>query len=89
MPEEGMVEVGELKIHQASHARYFEDFLKFVEYERSMPEIMKTQVMDMVYDQIEDVFEEGTEEREQFDQAMEVWAPVRNAKLWNNFQPKK
>ena len=39
-----------------------------------MPEIMKTQVMDMVYDQIEDVFEEGTEEREQFDQAMEVWA---------------
>ena len=38
-----------------------------------MPEIMKTQVMDMVYDQIEDVFEEGTEEREQFDQAMEVW----------------
>ncbi len=41
MPEEGMVEVGELKIHQASHARYFEDFLKFVEYERSMPEIMK------------------------------------------------
>ncbi|MEX5522423.1 DUF3900 domain-containing protein, partial [Bacillus cereus] len=28
MPEEGMVEVGELKIHQASHARYFEDFLK-------------------------------------------------------------
>ncbi len=32
MPEEGMVEVGELKIHQASHARYFEDFLKFVEH---------------------------------------------------------
>ena len=89
MPEEGMVEPGELKIHQASHARYFEDFLKFVEYERSMPEIMKTQVMDMVYDQIEDVFEEGTEEREQFDQAMEVWPPVQNAKLWNNFQPKK
>ncbi|MGQ0516955.1 DUF3900 domain-containing protein, partial [Bacillus sp. D-CC] len=30
MPEEGMVEVGELKIHQASHARYFEDFMFFV-----------------------------------------------------------
>ena len=89
MPEEGMVEVGELKIHQASHARYFEDFLKFVEYERSMPEIMKTQVMDMVYDQIEDVFEEGTEEREQFDQAMEVWVASPKWELWNNFQPKK
>lgn len=85
MPEEGMVEVGELKIHQASHARYFEDFLKFVEYERSMPEIMKTQVMDMVYDQIEDVFEEGTEEREQFDQAMEVWAASPKREIMEQF----
>ncbi|WP_020062079.1 DUF3900 domain-containing protein [Bacillus sp. 123MFChir2] len=85
MPEEGIVEVGELKIHQASHARYFEDFLKFVEYERSMPEIMKTQVMDMVYDQIEDVFEEGTEEREQFDQAMEVWAASPKREIMEHF----
>lgn len=85
MPEEGMVEPGELKIHQASHARYFEDFLKFVEYERSMPEIMKTQVMDMVYDQIEDVFEEGTEEREQFDQAMEVWAASPKREIMEQF----
>ncbi len=85
MPEEGMVEVGELKIHQASHARYFEDFLKFVEYERSMPEIMKTQVMDMVYDQIEDVFEEGTEEREQSDQAMEVWAASPKREIMEQF----
>ncbi|WP_372452227.1 DUF3900 domain-containing protein [Bacillus albus] len=46
MPEEGIAEVGKLKIYQASHARYFEDFLKYVEYERSMPEIMKTQAMD-------------------------------------------
>ena len=89
MPEEGMVEVGELKIHQASHARYFEDFLKFVEYERSMPEIMKTQVMDMVYDQIEDVFEEGTEDANNSTKRWKYGLPVRNAKLWNNFQPKK
>lgn len=26
MPEEGMVEEGEVKIHQSSHSRYFEDF---------------------------------------------------------------
>ncbi|PGW20210.1 DUF3900 domain-containing protein, partial [Bacillus cereus] len=64
---------------------YFEDFLKFVEYERSMPEIMKTQVMDMVYDQIEDVFEEGTEEREQFDQAMEVWAASPKREIMEQF----
>lgn len=37
-----------------------------------MPEIKKTQVTDIVYDQIEDVLEEDTEERIQFDQAMEV-----------------
>ena len=50
-----------------------------------MPEIMKTQVMDMVYDQIEDVFEEGTEEREQFDQAMEVWAASPKREIMEQF----
>jgi hypothetical protein len=85
MPEDGIIEVGELKIHQASHARYFEDFLKFVEYGESMPEIMKTQVMDLVYDQIEDVFEEGSEEREQFDQAMEVWAASPQREIQEHF----
>lgn len=32
MPEKGMIESDELKIHQTLHTRYFEDFLKFVEY---------------------------------------------------------
>jgi hypothetical protein len=32
MPEEGILEEHELKINQSSHARYFEDFLKYVEY---------------------------------------------------------
>ena len=50
-----------------------------------MPEIMKTQVMDMVYDQIEDVFEEGTEEREQFDQAMEVWVASPKREIMEQF----
>ncbi|QMV41821.1 DUF3900 domain-containing protein [Cohnella cholangitidis] len=48
MPEEGMLEEWELKIHQASHARYFEDFLKYVSYEKSKPEIVADQVMEMV-----------------------------------------
>lgn len=48
MPEEGMLEEWELKIHQASHARYFEDFLKYVSYEKSKPEIVSEQVMGMV-----------------------------------------
>lgn len=48
MPEPGMLEEWELKIHQASHARYFEDFLKFVSYEKSKPEIVSEQVLAMV-----------------------------------------
>lgn len=73
MPEEGMTEPGELKIHQASHARYFEDFLKFVEYGESMPEIMKTQVMSMVQEHVLETYEENSQERQQFEQDMEIW----------------
>ncbi|QJD85367.1 DUF3900 domain-containing protein [Cohnella herbarum] len=53
MPEEGILEEWELKIHQASHARYFEDFLKFVSYEKSKPEIVADQVMEMVHQYME------------------------------------
>ena len=52
MPEEGMLEEWELKIHQASHARYFEDFLKYVSYEKSKPQIVSDQVIGMVQEYI-------------------------------------
>ncbi len=74
MPEEGMLELGELKIHQASHARYFEDFLKGVTYEKSMPEIVKAQVVDLMYEEIDNVFTEPSEERVQAETDLEVWA---------------
>ncbi|MGE6631670.1 DUF3900 domain-containing protein [Bacillus sp. NPDC077027] len=73
MPEEGMTEEAEVKIHQSSHARYFEDFLKFVEYGESMPEIMKTQVMNMVQEQVVEAYEENSEEFKQFEQDLEIW----------------
>jgi len=53
MPEEGILEEWELKIHQASHARYFEDFLKYVSYEKSKPEIVTDQVMELVHQYME------------------------------------
>ena len=53
MPEPGILEAWELKIHQASHARYFEDFLKYVSYEKSKPEIVNEQVMEMVAEYME------------------------------------
>jgi Domain of unknown function (DUF3898)/Protein of unknown function (DUF3900) len=74
MPEEGMVEEAELKIHQSSHARYFEDFLKFEEYGESMPEIVKTQVVTMLQEHFYEEYTEESEERVQFDTAMDVWA---------------
>ncbi|MFS0781911.1 DUF3900 domain-containing protein [Bacillus sp. 1P06AnD] len=74
MPEEGMVEENELKIHQSSHAKYFEDFLKFVDYNEPMPEIMKAQVMEMVSEQIMESLEDESEEMKAFEQEMEVWS---------------
>lgn len=74
MPEEGMMDSAEIKVHQASHARYFEDFLKFVAYEKSMPEIVKTQVVGMVKEHINESFPEESEEKEKFEEAIEEWA---------------
>ncbi|MFC0560961.1 DUF3900 domain-containing protein [Halalkalibacter alkalisediminis] len=79
MPEEGMVEEWELKIHQSSHARYFEDFLKFVEYHQSMPEIVKTQVIQMAQQHIAETYQEESPERQQEEEYIEAWSntPVR------------
>ncbi|WP_088102047.1 DUF3900 domain-containing protein [Halalkalibacter urbisdiaboli] len=74
MPEEGMTEEWELKLHQSSHARYFEDFLKFVEYHQSMPEIMKTQVMQFAQQHIAETYQEETPERQQEEEYIEAWA---------------
>lgn len=75
MPEEGILEEYELKIHQASHARYFEDFLKYISYEKSMPEIVNEQVVTMVQQYIEDKWQDQAgEEREQEEQSFEAWA---------------
>ncbi|WP_199620033.1 DUF3900 domain-containing protein [Paenibacillus alkalitolerans] len=90
MPEEGMSEEGELKIHQASHARYFEDFLKFVSYEKSMPEIVTQQVTSMVQQYMEQKWQETyNEEREQEEQSFEVWSASEKRELqekWSHDQ---
>lgn len=73
MVEAGMVEKAEVKIHQASHARYFEDFLNFVEYEQALPTIMKTEVKTMVEDHFQEVYEDDEEQLERFAEEMEIW----------------
>lgn len=61
MPEPGMLEEEELKIHQASHARYFEDFLKYVTYEKSKPAIVTEQMLDMVQEYMDAKWRGGGE----------------------------
>lgn len=89
MPEEGMIQDNELKINQSSHARYFEDFLKYVEYGQSMPEIVKTQVIEMVRGHMEETFEPESEEREQLENAMEIWAASEKRELQERFEPEQ
>jgi hypothetical protein len=89
MPEEGMIQDNELKINQSSHARYFEDFLKYVEYGQSMPEIVKTQVIEMVRGHMEETFEPESEEMEQLENAMEIWAASDKRELQERFEPEQ
>lgn len=87
MPEEGMLEPYELKIHQASHARYFEDFLKFVSYEKSMPEIVGEQVYSMVQQYIEEKWQdEDSEERQQEEERMGLWAASEKRDLQERWE---
>jgi hypothetical protein len=65
MPEEGMLEESELKIHQASHARYFEDFLKYVSYEKSRPELVEEQLLGMVQQYMDTKWQGYAEDGEQ------------------------
>lgn len=82
MPEEGMLEPWELKIHQASHARYFEDFLRFVSYEKAMPELMSDHMLEMVHEYMEDKWQgHASEAREQEAQQFEVWAASEKREL--------
>ncbi|PFA70743.1 hypothetical protein CN378_00295 [Bacillus sp. AFS015802] len=85
MPEEGMMDSAEIKIHQASHARYFEDFLKWVEYEKSMPEIVKSQVYGMVKEHISETYAEESDERVEFEEAVEEWAISPKRELQERF----
>jgi hypothetical protein len=87
MPEEGMLEEAELKIHQASHARYFEDFLKFVEYEQSMPEILHNQVLGLVHQQLEQEWQGDPEERERQERDVELWAASEKRELQEKWSP--
>ncbi|WP_100407322.1 DUF3900 domain-containing protein [Bacillus solitudinis] len=89
MPEEGMVEEWELKLHQSSHARYFEDFLKFVEYHQSMPEIMRTQVVQFAQQHIAETYQEESPERAKEEEYIEAWANTPKRELQEKWTPEQ
>jgi hypothetical protein len=90
MPEEGSLDQWELKIHQASHARYFEDFLKYVSYEKPLPEVIGDQVVEMVHQYIADKWQEETgTERSEEENAVEVWAASEKRELQEWWSPEQ
>jgi len=97
MEQDGMMERWELKIHQASHARYFEDFLKYVSYEKPIPEVMSEQVVEMVQQFMdtkwqavdEEVDHTASVERAQEQQAVEIWAASEKRELQEWWSPEQ
>ncbi|MEC0249181.1 DUF3900 domain-containing protein [Paenibacillus chitinolyticus] len=87
MPEVGMLEDWELKIHQPSHAKYFEDLLKFVEYEKSMPELLNHQVVNLVQQHIEQTLEAHPEQKEAEERDLELWAASEKRELQEKWAP--
>ncbi|ANS74584.1 hypothetical protein AWM70_08280 [Paenibacillus yonginensis] len=88
MLEEGMVDDWELKIHQTSHARYFEDFLKFVTYEQSIPEMVNDHVMGCVQQFVESKWPDEThEERQQVEHEIELWAASEKRDIQEKWEP--
>lgn len=81
MIEEGMLEHDKVKIHQASHARYFEDFLPFVEYGDPMPEVIKTQVHTMVQDHVNEVYTSDSTEKQEMEERLESWSVSETREL--------
>ncbi len=94
MPEEGVLEEWELKLHQASHARYFEDFLRFVSYEPAIPQLISSQVLNIVQEYMEEKWEAAPPElqaegRQREEQELELWAASDKRELqqlWSHEQ---
>lgn len=92
IPEEGMLEEWELKLHQSSHARYFEDFLKFVSYEPSVPQIVNEQVLGMVQEYMEQKWQDQPVEhegRQREAEEIELWAASEQRELQQRWSPEQ
>ncbi|NRS19054.1 DUF3900 domain-containing protein [Brevibacillus sp. HB1.4B] len=87
MIESGMNDPYHVKIHQFSHARYFEEFLRFIEYPQTMTQIVSEEVISLARQHIEYTYPEASEERIREEEAIELIAasPKRElAEKWEH-----
>ncbi|SDN21172.1 DUF3900 domain-containing protein [Alkalicoccus daliensis] len=89
MPHEGMVEPWEIKIHQASHAHYFEDFLPYVEYPKTKNEVAALEVVQSAQEFVLSEFEEDSEERIAEEEVLEAWANTEERTLQGRWEEDK
>jgi hypothetical protein len=74
MVEPGMNDLYHVKIHQFSHARYFEEFLRFIEYPQTVSQIVSQEVLSLAKQHIEYIYPEATEERMREEEQIELIA---------------
>ncbi|WP_444684364.1 DUF3900 domain-containing protein [Alkalicoccus luteus] len=85
MPQEGMIEPWEVKIHQASHASYFEDFLPYVGYPETKREAAAVAVIESAREAVLSEFEDDSEERIAEEKVLEAWANTEERTLQNRW----
>ncbi|USG68076.1 DUF3900 domain-containing protein [Brevibacillus ruminantium] len=74
MIEMGMNDPYHVKIHQFSHARYFEEFLRFVEYPQTLTQIVSEEVLTLARQHIDLTYPEASEERMRAEEEIELIA---------------
>lgn len=87
MIESGMNDPYHVKIHQFSHARYFEEFLRFIEYPQTVTQLVSDEVISLARQHIEYTYPEESEERVREEEAIELIAasPKRElAEKWEH-----
>lgn len=85
--EPGMVDWYHVKIHQFSHSRYFEEFLKFIEYPETVHDVMSREVLSLARQHVEMAYPEPSEERMREEEELERIAasPKRElAEKWDH-----
>ncbi len=85
--EPGMVDFYHVKIHQFSHSRYFEEFLKFIEYPETVHDVMSREVLSLAKQHLEMIYPEASEERMREEEEIEriTASPKREfAEKWDH-----